>query len=244
MPEHELTDDEINEIQQSWDLLTRSTGGLREAGIILNQQLLTAQPHHIRSFEKFKKYKDFDDILKSPEFKTHSYSTVREISLVITNLKHPGVFTQLTQSIGFAHRRANTPPQQMVDFKTVFINDFIPSQMADRATPNTLKAWDKFMTVFINHVKEGLQMETDPTRGHHNNLETTSVQRANQSKNQAESLKQTRDQKAMSLQVEEVVGEMSQDETGRGMTAVTRSIQLTPSKTEMRRRKKRRGCCC
>ena len=26
------------------------------------------------------------------------------------------------------------------------------------------QAWDKFMTVFINHVKEGLEMEVDPTQ--------------------------------------------------------------------------------
>jgi len=154
MPEHELTDDEINEIQQSWDMMTKSEGGLRDAGLTLHRQLLTSQPHHIKSFEKFKKYKDFDDIMKSPELKTHSYSTVREISLIVANLKHPGVFAQLTQSIGFAHRPANIPPNQFVEFKTVFLNEFIPSQMADRATPNTLKAWDKFINVFTDHVKD------------------------------------------------------------------------------------------
>ena len=26
------------------------------------------------------------------------------------------------------------------------------------------QAWDKFMTVFIHHVKEGLEMEVDPTK--------------------------------------------------------------------------------
>jgi len=230
--EHDLNDDEINEIQQSWDMLTRSEGGLREAGLTLNQQLLTAQPHHIRSFEKFKKYKDFDDILKSVEFKQHSYSTVRELSLVITNLKHPGVFTELTQSIGFAHRRPSTPPHQMVDFKTVFINDFIPSQMADRATPKTIKAWDKFMTIFINHVKEGLQMEVEPAKADAKRARNRNRGSGNEEKNHH-----------ASLQVEEHVYRGSQEETDMP-TAVTRSIVLTPSKTELRRRKRRKGCCC
>lgn len=241
MPEHELTDDEINEVQQSWDMMTRSDGGLREAGLTLNKQLLTAQPHHIRSFEKFKKYKDFDDILKSPEFKQHSYSTVREISLVITNLKHPGVFTQLTQSIGFAHRRANTPPNQMVDFRSVFINDFIPSQMAERATPNTFKAWDKFMTVFVNHVKEGLQMEVDPTKA---NPKGPTGRGHNSNRKESQFTSTFGNRSAHQTSQASPNNKLSLDETAMGATAVTRSIVLTPSKTEIKRRQRRKGCCC
>jgi len=227
--EHELTDEEINEVQQSWDMMTRSEGGLRDAGLMLNRQLLTAHPHHLRSFAKFKKYKDIDDIFKSPEFKQHSYSTVREMSLVITNLKHPGVFTQQAKSIGFAHRRASLPPNQMVDFKSVFINDFIPSQMADKSTPNTIKAWEKFMTVFIDHVIEGIEMQVEPTK---KSLNKTQNRAAN---NDANTNANTE-------------GNMlgSHEETGM-VTAVTSSIVLTPSKTEMKRRKKKTkssGCCC
>lgn len=236
MPEHELTDDEINEVQQSWDMLTRSDGGLREAGLTLNKQLLAAHPHHIKSFESFKKYRDMDDITKSPEFQQHSYSTVREMSLVITNLKHAGVFTQITQSIGFAHRRAKTPPNQLLDFKKVFLEDFIPSQMAERATPNTFKAWEKFMTIFTNHVREGLEMEVDPTlkkdKGRSRNKSTTSRGRKSQ-----------RSGVQTNFNASEGV-----DEHSGPRTAVTRSIQLTPSKTEMKRRKKEKGegsgCCC
>lgn len=227
MPEHELTDDEINEVQQSWDMMTRTEGGLREAGMTLNRQLLTAQPHHIRSFEQFKKYKDFDDIMKSPEFKAHSYSTVREISLVITNLKHAGTFTQLTQSIGFAHRRAKTPPNQMVDFKSVFINDFIPSQMADKATPNTIKAWDKFMTVFINHVKEGLEMEVDPTQ----------VKGKSKNKNKSKSKTGPDQIDSAFHQNSDSIPSSPNDAT----QAPTRSIQLTMTKVKKR---KKGFCCC
>jgi len=227
MPEHALTDDEINEVQQSWDMLTRTEGGLREAGMTLNRQLLTAQPHHIRTFEQFKKYKDFDDILKSPEFKAHSYSTVREISLVITNLKHAGTFTQLTQSIGFAHRRAKVPPNQLVDFRSVFINDFIPSQMADKATPNTIKAWDKFMTVFINHVKEGLEMEVDPTE----------IKSKSRNKNKT---KDETDNQESNLNQDSGWNPNSPVDDPDAMLP-TRSIQLTMTKDKKR---KKNGCCC
>jgi len=241
MPEHELTDDEINEVQQSWDMLTRTDGGLREAGLILNKQLLTAHPHHIKSFESFKKYKDMDDITKSPEFQQHSYSTVRELSLVITNLKHAGVFTQLTQSIGFAHRRAKTPPNQLLDFKRVFTEDFIPSLMAERATPNTFKAWEKFMTVFTNHVREGLEMEVDPT-----------LKEKGRSKNKSSSRRKSKRSDVQTKNLNASEGVVEPREKGWSQsgarTAVTKSIQLTPSKTEIKRRKKERGegggCCC